>query len=988
MKRAYVLLFVLFFAVLLLAQSEKPLLLHHPSLSRAQLVFSFAGDLWTAARDGGEARPLTTGPGTKSDPVFSPDGTMIAFTGDYDGNVDVYVMPAAGGPPRRLTYHPAADFVVGWTPDSKRVLFRSNRNSYSRYNMLYSVALDGNLADQLPLPMAEEGSYSADGAKLAYVPVTNAAPRTAWKRYRGGRTSPIWIAKLSDSTIEKVPRDNSNDFNPLWIGDKIYFLSDRDGSTTLYSYDVSSKNVSQLVPPDGNDIKCAEAGPDAIVYEQLGALRTYDLKTGKIGKLEVRVAADLPAVRPRFENVAERIADANISPTGARAVFEAHGEILTVPAEKGDIRNLTNTTGVSERSPAWSPDGRWIAYFSDESGEYALHLRSQDGATVQKLALPDPSFYYSPVWSPDSKKIAYTDKHLNFWYVDLDKKTPVKVDTDLYDTPAVQMDMVWSPDSRWIAYTRQLGNHLHAVFAYSLETAKSSQLTDGLSDALFPAFDESGKYLYFTASTDVGPTIGWLDLSSINRPVTRSVYLMVLRKDLPSPLAPESDEEKVGDAKPEGGKPDSDAAGKKTENGAPADKDKAVAKKDPMKDKEPVRIDIVDISQRILSLPMPARNYVGLQAGKAGTIYIAESELLPVRGGEGGGLTLQKFDLTTRKPEKVMEGITGFQLSADGKKALYRKARNWYIVAVDQLGKPPAPGKGDGQLKLESMQVYVDPRAEWRQMYHEVWRIERDFLYDPNVHGVKLAAIEKQYQPYLENLASRTDLNYIFNDMLGEITIGHLFISDPPRTGAQPPRTGLLGADYKLENGRYRFTRVYQGENWNPGLRAPLTEPGVNVVAGEYLLAVGGRDLNATDNIYAFFQETAGKSVLLKVGSNPDGKGARTVTVVPVPSENGLRNRAWMDDNRRKVDELSGGRVGLRLSARHLQSAGYTNFNRYYFAQIGQGRCRHRRALQRRRLRGRLHHRLPAPSADELLDDPRRRRTSPRPSARSSDPRP
>ncbi len=936
MKRFCILLVLILATTLLLAQSDKPLLLHHPTLSRTQLVFSFAGDLWTAPRGGGEARPLTTGPGAKYDPVFSPDGTMIAFSGEYDGNTDVYVMPAAGGPPRRLTYHPAGDFVVGWSPDGKRVLFRSNRNSYSRYSMLYSVALDGNLAEALPLPMGEEGSYSADGAKLAYVPVTNASMRSAWKRYRGGRTSHIWIAKLSDSTIEKIPRDNSNDFNPIWIGQKIYFLSDRDGSTTLYAYDTSAKKVTQLIAPDGKDIKCAEAGPDAIVFEQLGALRTYDINTGKVATLTVKVSGDLPGIRSRFEKVGERIEEANISPTGARAVFEAHGEILTVPAEKGDIRNLTNTTGVAERSPAWSPDGRWIAYFSDESGEYALHLRSQDGMTVQKFPLPDPSFYYSPTWSPDSKKIAYTDKHLNFWYLEVDKKVPVKVDTDLYDTPDVHMDMVWSPDSRWIAYTRQLGNHLHAVFAYSLESGKSSQLTDGLSDALFPAFDESGKYLYFTASTDVGPTTGWLDLSSINRPVTRSVYLIVLRKDLPSPLAPESDEEKVGEAKTES-KPDADTADKKAENST-SDKQKAAAKKDKDKDKdkdkEPVRIDVADISQRILSLPMPARNYVGLQAGKTGTIYVAEGELLPPRGGPGEGITVHKFEFTARKPEKVIEGVGAFQLSADGKKALYRKARNWYIVAVDQLGKPPDPGKSDGQLKLESMQVYVDPRAEWRQMYHEVWRIQRDFLYDPNLHGVNLTSIEEQYRPYLDNLASRTDLNYIFNDMLGEITIGHMFISDPPRTGAQPPRTGLLGADYKLENGRYRFTRVYQGENWNPGLRAPLTEPGVNVVAGEYLLEVNGRDLKDTDNIYQFFQETADHSVVLKVGLTPDGKGARTVTVVPVASEGGLRNRAWIDDNRRKVDQLSGGRVAY-VYLPDTSYGGYTNFNRYYFAQIG-----------------------------------------------------
>ncbi len=923
MKRtACVLLFVLVVAAVW-AQADRPLLAHHPSISKTALVFSYAGELWLAPRDGGEARPLTTGPGTKSDPVFSPDGTQVAFTGDYDGNTDVYVMPAAGGPPRRLTYHPGEDTVVGWTPDGKRILFRSARNSYSRFNRVFSVTLDGSVAEELPLPMAEEGSYSADGTHLAYVPLTNMSPRSAWKRYRGGRTAAIWIANLADSSIQKLPRENSNDFNPMWIGDKIYFLSDRDASITLYSYDQKTKKVAQLLAPDGFDIKAAEAGPGAIVFEQLGALKTYDLKTGKVTKLTLTVNADAPALRPQWVNVAERISGYAISPTGARAVVEARGEILTVPAEKGDIRNLTQTTGVAERDPAWSPDGRWIAYFSDESGEYALHLRSQDGLKTEKIALGEPpSYFYSPDWSPDSKKIAFTDKRLNIWYVDLDKKTPVKVDNDLYETPMRAMRTAWSPDSKWIAYNRMLANHLNTIFIYSLETGKSTQVTDGMSDALYPVFDESGKYLYFTASTDIGPTTGWLDLSSINRPVTRAVYLAVLRKDLPSPLAPESDEEKVAETKADSAKPEGDAKPNGDEKPKPPAK------------KEPVRIDFPDIGQRILALPLPARNYSGLFAGKAGTLYVTELEVLPMRGSPNPGATLHKFDLATRKPEKVMEGINTFMLSADGKKAFYRKGRNAYIVAVDQLGKPPAPGKGDGQLKLDPMMVYVEPRAEWKQMYHEVWRIERDFFYDPGLHGVNVTAIEKQYQPYLDAVANRQDLNYLFNDMLGEISVGHLFIGGPPMPGGQPPRTGLLGADYKTENGRYRFAKIYQGENWNPGLRAPLTEPGVDVRVGDCLLEVNGRELKASDNLYSFFQQTAEKSVVLKVGPTPDGKGARTVTVVPIANEMGLRNRAWIDGNRRTVDELSGGKLAY-VYLPNTSYDGYTNFNRYYFAQLG-----------------------------------------------------
>src|SRR5581483_5889164 len=462
--------------------------------------FSYAGDLWTVPREGGEASRLTNGVGTEATPLFSPDGTMVAFTGEYDGNVDVYVVPAAGGVPKRLTYHPDADRLLGWTPDGKQVLFVSGRDSYSqRFARLFTIPVDGVFPTEVPLPMGYEGSYSPDASHLAYVPIPRAF--NAWKRYRGGMTTPIWLANLSDSSIEKIPRENSNDFNPMWVDKKVYFLSDRNGPITLFAYDPATKKVTQLIRNEGLDIKSASAGPDAIVYEQFGALNLYDLKSGRTNKINVTINADILAVRPKYEKVGNRVLNVGISPTGARALFEARGEILTVPAEKGDVRNLTNTPGVAERNPAWSPDGKWIAYFSDESGEYALHLRQQNGmGEVKKIAL-DPSFYYSPTWSPDSKKIAFTDKRLNLWYVEIEKGTPVKVDTS---PRGAGFNQSWSPDSRWIAYTKPLESWYSAVFVYSLEDKKISQVTDGLSDAGHATFDKNGKYLYFTASTDIG----------------------------------------------------------------------------------------------------------------------------------------------------------------------------------------------------------------------------------------------------------------------------------------------------------------------------------------------------------------------------------------------------------------------------------------------------------------------------------------------------
>jgi tricorn protease len=929
-------------ALAALAQvTDRPLLLQKPTLSRTRIVFSYAGDLWSVAREGGDAIHLTTGTGVETDPVFSPDGEWIAFTGEYDGNVDVYVIPAAGGVPRRLTYHPGADTAVGWTPDGRSVVFASARNSYSNFTRLFTVPLEGGgLETEIPLPMALRGSFSSDGSHIAYEPLARWQPD--WKRYHGGQTQPIWIAQLSDSSIEKLPRENSNDTYPMWVGDRIYFLSDRSGgAVTLYSFDTKSKQVARAVENEGLDIKSASAGPGAIVYEQFGSINLYDLKSGKTSRVSIRVAGDVATVRPHYERVGTRIANARISPSGARAVFEARGEILTVPAEKGDVRDLTNTVGVMERDPAWSPDGRSIAYFSDESGEYALHVRDQSGeGDVKKISLGDPpSFFYDPVWSPDSKKIAYSDKRLNLWYVDVATGKTVKVDKNPDGLRDDVMEPSWSPDSRWIAYTKQLDNHLRAVFVYSLEAAKTHQLTDGMSDARYPAFDRSGKYLYFTASTNLGPAFSFAEMSTFPHQSSRSVYAIVLPNNLPSPVSPESDEEKMaaedrGERKPDDAAqtPDAQTPNSPQTPNATGQTPPAGAKP-AKKETPPTRIDLEGIDQRDVALTMiPARDYAGLFAGKAGTFFLLERLPAGASGPVGPpGLVLHKFDLDKRKLDKVAEGVSFFDVSANGEKMLLRMgppaASNWVIAATAQPLKP-----GEGVLRTADMETYVDPKAEWRQMFNEVWRGERDFFYDPNLHGVDIAAMKRTYEPYLESVAHRSDLTYLFREMLNQITVGHMFIGggDAPRPSAVPG--GLLGADYKIENGRYRFAKIYNGESWNPSLRAPLTQPGVNVHVGDYLLAVGGREVKATDNVFSFFEGKAGKQVLIKVGPDPDGKGAREVTVVPVASETALRNRDWIESNRRKVDKASGGRLAY-IYVPDTSGPGYESFNRYFFAQ-------------------------------------------------------
>ncbi|OGD15966.1 MAG: protease [Candidatus Aminicenantes bacterium RBG_16_66_30] len=907
------------------ADLKGPFLLQKPALSRTQIVFVFAGDLWRVPREGGEAERLTSGPGLESNPVFSPDGSMLAFTGEYDGNVDVFTMPSGGGVPRRLTWHPASDAALGWTPDGKRVMFTSNRNAYSRFSELYTAGLDGGLEEKLPLPMGFEAAFSPDGKRLAYVPLSRAF--TAWKRYRGGQATPVWIANLADSAVEKVPRGDSNDFNPIWAGDKIYFLSDREGAVSLFAYDLTSKKVSRVFENTGLDLKSASAGPGAIVYEQFGSLGLYDLKTGKTAPVPVTVSGDMPEVRERYVAAGESLSAAGLSPNAARAVFEARGEIVTVPAEKGDPRNLTNTTGTMERDPAWSPDGTTIAFFSDESGEYMLHLKPQDGkGETVKIALGEkPTYYFSPRWSPDSKKIAYSDAHLALWYVDIAAKKTVRVDKDRI-WASMGAALSWSPDSKWLAYEKTLPNYMGAITLYGLESGKSAQVTDGMSDARFPVFDADGKYLYFSASTDSGQAIQ-PDIHSMSRPVTRSIYLAVLPKDEPSPLAPESDEEKGEEKKPEEKKP----AAKPAEPGKEAEA-KSVT----------VRIDLDGILQRILAVPMPARNYVSLQAGKAGTLLAIEAPAaLPGVGG-APGTAVHRYDLKARRADVVISGVGFFEIARNGEKYLYSQGGRWFIGALRPMppaGAPAPPptapsAAGANPLPTAGLQVRVDPVLEWRQMYREAWRLEREFFYDPDTHGYDLAAAEKRYAPYLENIVSRRDLNYLFAEMLGGIEVGHLSVGGGDMPAVRRVPTGLLGADYKIENGRYRFARVYNGENWNPQLRAPLTQPGVNVAAGDYLLAVNGRELAGSDNVYRFFEDTAGKQVLLKVGPSPDGQGARDVTVVPVPSETALRNYAWIEDNRRYVDKLTGGRVAY-VYMPDTSFGGYTNFNRYFFAQVG-----------------------------------------------------
>ena len=878
-------------------KADLPLMMQHPTMNKTSIVFAFGGDLWIVPRVGGDAVRITRGEGSEASPVFSPDGNTIAFTGTYDGNPDVYIVPAKGGTPKRLTYNPDADQVMSWTRDGQNVLFNSTLGGFSGVPRLFTVSIKGGLPNDLPFPEGTDGSYSPDGTRIAYVPKT--IWQEAWKRYRGGQTRPIWIAKLSDSSWFEIPRKNSNDTTPMWIGEKVFFLSDRVGPVSLFVYDTNTKKVTQCLKNDGFDFKSASAGPDAIVYEQFGGIHTYDWSSGKSEKISISIQGDFLETRKRIREVSDYISVARISPNGVRAVMEARGDIFTAPTDKGDVRNLTDTSNAADRDPSWSPDGKWIAYFSDRSGEYELMIQSSDGRGETKVLKPgeSPSYYYMPVWSPDSKKIAYTDKRLNIWYTEVETGKNVKVDTSAVENPFRDTYPSWSPDSKWLTWSRNLQTRIQAVFVHSIDTGKTTKLTDGLSDARYPVFDLSGKYLYFVASTESGRGSSWLDMTSFDANNARfSAYLVVLRKDLPSPLLPESNEEDTEQT---------------SEAGAP---DKTV------------RIDFEGVSQRILALPMPMQRFLGTGAGTAGQLFLLSMGPSAAIG-LPGQVTVWKFDLKKRSAAPFAQGVQSFDISPNGQHILIQSPGGFSI------GSTVAPSAaGAAPVSTDRMESSIDPREEWRQMYNETWRTQRDFMYAPNHHGINIEEMRKRYAPFVETCMSREDLNYLFTEMLGETSLGHTFVGGGDIPGSDGAPTGLLGADFEFVGGRYRIKNVLNGESWNPNLRAPLTQPGVNAKPGEYLISVNGKNLTDQDNIYAFFEGLAGKQVRLKLAGTSDGTGAREVIVVPSGSENGLRTIAWVENNRRIVDKLSNGKVGY-VWLPDTGLGGFTFFNRYYYAQ-------------------------------------------------------
>ncbi len=912
---------VFFMALTLLcgaSYAQETLLLRSPSISTTNIAFAYGGDVWVAGRDGQHPQRLTVNQDIETNPMLSPDGKWIAFSGNYDGNVDVYIIPATGGSPKRLTYHPAAELVRSWDGNSK-VVFSSTRESWHQFKQkLFSVDINTGAETTLPMPEASQGAVSPDGKYTAYVRTWDINEWANFRLYRGGDVDKVWIFNNQTHDIEEIPAPHSNNLSPVWADNNtIYFLSDRDNHyINIYKYTLQTKQVSQVTAYKDFDVKTLYSNGRELAYEQAGKIYTLNTATDQTTHVPLLINEDLLSKRPFFASADGNIQNINISPTGLRAVMEVRGEIVTIPADKGDVRNITQTPQVNERDPAWSPDGRYIAYFSDESGEYTLKLRDQKGEKEAiTITLDSANFYYHPVWSPDSKKIAYVDKQRQLCVVDITEKKPVAIDRDWYTPGPPQLNYTWSANSKWIAYNNRVDNHFGAIFLYDVEHRQKHQVTDARSEANYPVFSKDGKYLFFTASINYGPAEAWLDLSSYNYTVQSNIYAVVLSKKEPSLLQPKSDEEAITT---DTFKTVPDEKAKATK------KDKAEVTKAKTEDDKTndIVIDFEGIDQRIVALPIPTKTISGLNAGVDGQLFYLTQDY------HATNYTLNAYDISKRSTGLVMAGIDAYFISSDGKKMLYAANNSYGITAV-----PGKPAIGDGALNTGSVKIYVDPAKEWAQMYNEVWRLERDFLYVKNANGANLEALKKKYAVFLPYVAHRGDLNYVFKQMLAELVLGHVFTGGGDYPQAKNVSVGLLGADYAITNGLYTFKRIYTGLNWNPNLTAPLTQPGIDVKEGEYLLAVNGIPLDEKTNIYSLFQNTAGKQTRITVNTHPTLKDAKEFIVLPIASEMDLRRMNWVEDNRKKVDSLSGGKIAY-IYLPNTADEGYDFFNRYFFSQL------------------------------------------------------
>jgi tricorn protease len=930
-------------------------LMRFPDVYKNTIVFSYAGDLWLVPTSGGIARRITTNPGLELFPKFSPDGSQIAFTGEYDGKPNVYVIPAEGGQPRQLTFNSAmADIsermgveneVITWMPGGKSIAFLSRRTTFNDwFGRLFEVPVTGGLPTALPFDnRGGLTSFSPDGNEIAYNRIFRNF-RT-WKRYTGGMAQKISLFDFKTNHYEEIDSSyKGTDTFPMWRGDTIYFDSDQgpERRMNLFAYSVKTKQIRQLTHFKEFDVNWPSLGPDSIVFENGGYLYLFDLKTQKATEVTVYLPGDFDQERKHWAKTADLIQSFDISPEGKRAVFEARGDVYTVPAEKGSIRNLTRTPGIREQNVAWSPNGKWIAYLSDRTGEQELYVMPQNGmGKEERITFDGTMFRLQPVWSPDSTKLLFADKTARLFYVDINDKKPVLIDQGHY---ADLTDYNWSPDSKWVVYAKAAENGYGVLYLYSLADKRITPVTTDFTNSHNPVFDPEGKYLYFLSERDYNEVLGVYDIEFSNPKATR-VYAVTLRADTPSPFAPQSDEAAVKTAPDEKleVKPEQEQGQKKKEAKLEPQQTKKVP--EAAEKKQPFRIDLDGIQNRVVALPTPAESMGSLGASKGYVFYITT----PIFGLSGPlpdeSFAIHIFDLAKRKDSVLVEGAMGYALCFDGKKLLYSgppsgppPADGHPVQTYGIVDATPAPAPhhvGEGALALSGMEAEVDPHAEWKQMFDEVYRQERDYFYEPSMNGVDWKAVRDKYAQLLPYVADRYDLTYILGEMIGELSNSHTYVGGGDYPNLHPVNVGVLGVDFEADSGsgRYRFEKIYPGENWDPGLRSPLTEPGVDVKQGDYLLAVNGQDLRVPQNPYELFENTADQNVTLTMNSKPSDDGAREVVVKPLSSEFKLRELDWIDTNREKVDKLSGGKIGY-VYLPDMGASGLNEFVKQYFPQI------------------------------------------------------